>query len=324
MPPSLSACIPNYNHSQYLPEALEAVLTQSRPPEEFLLLDDASTDNSVEVIERYAQDCPHLRPLRNEHNLGVVASLDRLLRTATGDYVYFGAADDYVLPGFFERAMVMAEQYPEAGIIFGQIALRGHGGAGEDQVEIRGARRWREPLFAAPEVFLRDYLEVEPTWHSLTHATLYRREFFLEVGGFRPELGHLCDTFALRAIALVHGACYVPQPCATWRLTPRSYAASEGREITKMLGIVGSLYALMRSPEFAGRFPESYAHRWKRDLDRMVLDHYTWGLRARYGSSRWGLLRGRLLKRYLMARATLSYRGNIAAFIRSHSRGAVG
>ena len=316
--PSLTACIPNYNHSQYLPEALDAVLAQSRPPDEFLVLDDASTDNSVEIIESYAARCPYLRLVRNERNLGVVRSLDRLLRMAQGDYVYFGAADDYVLPGFFEKTLGLAEQYPAAGIIFGQIALRSHTDAEGDEVEIRGVRRWQEPLFASPEIFLRDYLEAEPTHHSLTHATLYRRELFLEEGGFRPELGHLCDTFALRAIALRYGACYLPEPCATWRVTPRSYAASEGHDPEVMLGIIASLYALMRSPEYADRFPASYALRWKGDLERMVFDHYVWKLRTPWGRSPLALLRGRLLKRYLRLGLALRHHNDLAAFL--HTR----
>jgi glycosyltransferase involved in cell wall biosynthesis len=313
----LTACIPNYNHSRYLPEAIEAVLSQSRPPDEFLVLDDASTDRSVEIIESYARACPHLRLVRNERNLGVVASLDRLLRMATGDYVYFGAADDYVMPGFFAQGMALAEQYPDAGLVFGQVALRGHDPRDPERVEIRRVPRWREPRYASPQAFLHDYLEQVPTWYPPTHAILYRRELFLEEGGFRGDLGHLCDSFTLRAIALCWGACYLPQPGATWRLTPGSYAAGEGREVATMLPIIENLYALLRSPQYRDRFPESYARRWKRELERMVLDHYLWTLREPWGRSPAALLRGRLLKRYLLARVALSYHGDIPAFLRS-------
>ncbi|MBM3777382.1 MAG: glycosyltransferase family 2 protein [Acidimicrobiia bacterium] len=52
--PSLSALMLNYNHGRYLGRAIEAIVAQSRPADEFLILDDASTDDSVEVIERHA------------------------------------------------------------------------------------------------------------------------------------------------------------------------------------------------------------------------------------------------------------------------------
>jgi len=76
--PTLTAGFPNYNHSHYLPQAIEAILSQSRPPDEFIIVDDASTDNSVEIIESYARQDSRLRLVRHEHNQGAVASLDRV------------------------------------------------------------------------------------------------------------------------------------------------------------------------------------------------------------------------------------------------------
>ena len=59
-----------------------------------------------------------------------------------------------------------------------------------------GLRRWDSDLFAAPDVFLRHYLEVEDATHSLSSADfIYRRAALLNVGGFRPELLSWTDTF---------------------------------------------------------------------------------------------------------------------------------
>lgn len=313
--PSLTVAIPNYNHSRYLPEAIEAVLAQSRPPDEFILLDDASTDNSVEIAESYARNCAFMRVARNERNLGVVATLQRLLEMSRCDWVYFGAADDHVLPGFFEQAMAMAHQHPGAGILFGQVAVISDAEEASATPQIMSVRRWTRPLFAPPEVFLREYLQTEPTWRALSCATVYRREALMELGGFRPEVGHLTDTFAIRGIGLKHGACYVPEPWAAMRYILGGYSASQGRDAEAMLGIVANLVALMRSPEFRDRFPEAYVLRWRRELNRIILEHYIWRLREPFGLSLWGLWRGRLLKRYLLARAALVYRGDVEAFI---------
>ncbi len=67
-----------YNHARYLPQVLESVLTQSVRPLEVLVLDDASTDDSVQVIQQYAARDPLVRLVRNERNLGVVATLNRV------------------------------------------------------------------------------------------------------------------------------------------------------------------------------------------------------------------------------------------------------
>lgn len=318
MSPTLTACIPNYNHARYLPDALTAVLGQARRPDEFLVLDDASTDDSVAVIESLAARDPLVTLVRNERNRGVVASLDRLLRLAKSDYVYFGAADDYVLPGFFAGALAQAERCPQAGIIFGQVAIRpAELPATAPAPEVRGVSVWPTATCADPETFLREYMAREPTWHSPTHATVYRREAFLEVGGFRAGLGHLSDTFALRVLGRRWGACYVPEPWATWRITERSYAASEGRDALKMLDLAANLEALMRAPEFRDLFPESFARRWETDLHRLALEHYILGQRARYGCGPAALWRGRLLKRWLRLVVRLRYHGDITAFLRA-------
>jgi len=317
--PTLSVLMPNYNHSQYLPQAIEAVVSQSRPPDEFIILDDGSTDNSVEIIEGYARQHSFIRILKHEPNRGVVAATKALLEAAQGEWLLFASADDYALPGFFEQAMALAERYPQAGILFGQVALVEEG-AEDRQIELRQVEHWREPLFALPEVFRREYLEATPTWYSPTHATLYRRAVLEELGGFRPELGHLSDAFALRAAGLKCGAGYLPHPCMTWRVTAGSYAHREGSDAPAMVQITAHLVSLMRSPEYRELFPERYARRWQRDLERMTLERYIWQLREPLGLSAWGMLRGRLLKRYLMLQVALRYRGDVAAFIRSREQ----
>ena len=115
---SISVIIPNYNHSRYIVGQLDALAAQTLPPLEVIVVDDASTDDSVEVVERFAQRHPIVRLLRNERNLGVVATLNRGLKEARGELVYFGAADDLVAPCLIESAQSLSERYPQAGIYF--------------------------------------------------------------------------------------------------------------------------------------------------------------------------------------------------------------
>lgn len=318
--PTLAVLMPNYNHARFLPQAIEAVATQSRPPDEFVIVDDASTDNSVEVIEAYARQHDFIRLIRHEANRGVVAGTETLQANSTADWLLFASADDYMLPGFFESAMALAEEHPQAGIIFGQVTLVPEGDE-ERVIETREVKRWQEPLYASPERFLRDFLQQTPTWYSLTHSTLYRREALREMGGFHREVGHLSDTVALRAVGLRHGAGYVPQPCVTWRVTPGSFAAREGWDAEAMLRITSELGTLLRSLEYRDLFPEEYTRRWERDLQAMTLEHFIWKLREPLGSSPWGMVRGRTLKRLLRLQVALQYRGDVAAFIHAHQRG---
>ena len=72
--PTLTALICNYNHGKYLSRAIEAMLSQSRPADEFIIIDDASTDDSVSVIRSWVERYPSIRFLQNERNMGIHAS----------------------------------------------------------------------------------------------------------------------------------------------------------------------------------------------------------------------------------------------------------
>lgn len=258
----LSVVIPNHNHATYIGRALQAMLNQSLKALEIIVVDDGSTDNSVAVIERFAEVSPNIKLMRNDCNRGVVFSMNRGLDSASGDYVYFGSADDWVLPGFFEKAMSMATDYPEAGIIFGKMRMVRPGG---EELGIGEVASWQERTFATPDMFLKEYLEMVGPTHSLCGATIYKRKPLVEVGGFRPELRFWCDTFAARAVALKYGACYIPDPCTCWRSAPDSFSGLSLRDAKSALRVVASAAWLMQSPELRDRFPTTYVAKWQRD-----------------------------------------------------------
>src|SRR5579871_3702368 len=114
--PTLSVVMINYNHGRYLPVSLGAILQQSLPATEIVFVDDCSTDNSMEVIEDFARRHPTIRVHRNEKNLGVVGACNRGLSLARGQYIYFAAADDEVLPGLFEKSLNLVAKHPEAAL----------------------------------------------------------------------------------------------------------------------------------------------------------------------------------------------------------------
>src|SRR5215471_18121754 len=112
--PSLSVVVPNYNHAKFLPTCLTAILRQSSKPLEILVLDDASTDNSLEVIRQFAAEHPLIRLVQNEKNLGVMPNLNKGVELSRGEYVYIASADDEVVPGLFEKSLRLLAEHPEA------------------------------------------------------------------------------------------------------------------------------------------------------------------------------------------------------------------
>ena len=70
--PVLSVVLPNYNHAQYLPRALDALLTQERPPDEIIVVDDCSIYGSRDIVARYAANNPSTDFFFNDENVGVI------------------------------------------------------------------------------------------------------------------------------------------------------------------------------------------------------------------------------------------------------------
>ena len=94
--PPLSVVIPNFNHGAVVGQAIRAIAEQIPAAGEIIVVDDGSTDNSAEVLERLAQEIPKLRVLRLEENRGAIFALNHGLKNARGNYINFGAADDLV------------------------------------------------------------------------------------------------------------------------------------------------------------------------------------------------------------------------------------
>jgi glycosyltransferase involved in cell wall biosynthesis len=270
---SISVVIPNYNHGEYIGKQLNLLTSQSIPPLEVIVVDDASTDDSARIIEEYARAHPLVRLIRHERNMGVNAALTTGLAACRGDFYYAGAADDLVAPGFIESIEEMIARFPQAGVYFGMYRAVDP----EDrEIGIKNISRWHEETYATPDVFLNDCLEAEHCSNSLSPSTVYRKQFIAEVGGYRAELGHWADTFMTRAIALKYGAGYTPQVLATMRWMPHGFSGSQARNVRLMLDIVGRAAWLMRSPEFRDRFPEAHVARWEKEYRDYVIWSYLW------------------------------------------------
>lgn len=310
---TLSVVMPNYNHAQFLPQAIEGIAAQSRPPDEFLILDDASTDHSLQTIEPYLKQYPFIRLIRHERNQGVVAAHQRLFAEARGDYLFAAAADDIRQPGFFEQAMQIAARYPHAGLIFGAVGIVDPQGQGVDRIEVRN---WHEPLYADPDRFMREYLVAELPSHSACSGTIYRRNALMEVGGYRNELGSWADTFAFRAIGLKYGACYLPDDVALFRRLESSYSQQAGARPRVMLDVIARAAYLMRSEGFRGRFSAAYVRGWRRAFRWQVIREYYLGAMPTghpLPSRLRRLVRG--LPRLLPTLRLIVYRGDLSCYL---------
>ncbi len=243
--PRLTVVVPNYNHGRYLPRCLDAILNQSVPPFEILVIDDASTDNSLEILEDYAQRHALLRLERNERNRGVVYNLNRGLELARGELVCFPAADDELQPGFVEKSLRLLAQHPQAALsctvcrwCFVDSGLSWLMGAGMAQ----------QAGYLSPDQLVE--LGRRGRLFLGTSSIIWRKTALREVGGFIPELRWHCDWFAAFVPAMRYGVCFVPEPLSVFRIFKQSYYSS-GRRRAEHREVLERLVARLCEPAFA-------------------------------------------------------------------------
>lgn len=94
MKPTFSICIPNYNYGAYLGETIDSILNQTFKDFEICIADNASTDNSWEVIQNYCKANSNIKAIRNTHNLGFAGNLDVVSAMVEGSWIIMLSSDD--------------------------------------------------------------------------------------------------------------------------------------------------------------------------------------------------------------------------------------
>ena len=127
--PAISVIITSYNYAHYLSSSIGSVLAQDFPSFELVVVDNASTDNTDEVVATFAND-PRLRYIKNERNIGLTPNHNNGLRHSRGEHILFLSADDMLLPGHLRRCYDYLQGHPETDVFYtGVIFIDANGTA---------------------------------------------------------------------------------------------------------------------------------------------------------------------------------------------------
>jgi glycosyltransferase involved in cell wall biosynthesis len=111
--PPITVLMPVYNGQVFLAEAIESILNQTFTDFEFLIIDDGSTDESLKIIQKYAQKDPRIKIVSNETNLKLITTLNKGISLARGEYIARMDADDISQPMRLERQFHFMQNHPE-------------------------------------------------------------------------------------------------------------------------------------------------------------------------------------------------------------------
>jgi glycosyltransferase involved in cell wall biosynthesis len=226
--PLISICIPVYNASSFVGQTIESVLRQSYRKLDILVLDNASTDETPEIIRSFKDD--RLRCVRHDTNLGAIANFNAGLALARGDWVKIVCADDTIHDTCIARQWKDVCNAGAEEVVLATCARDIVDEAGRRWLR-RGypSRRRTEPGASAIRRTLRAGTNIfgEPA------AILMRRDIALKAGGFNPAFS-FCVDVDLWVRILAHGNIVItPDALCTFRVSSKAWSVALARQQAK-------------------------------------------------------------------------------------------
>lgn len=193
--PVISAIMTVYNGEPYLREAVESILGQTFTDFEFIIVDDASTDATWQILSSY--DDQRIRLLRNSENLRVSQSANRGIALAQGQYIARQDADDISLPERFVSQMAFMQEYPDIGFVGSDFCVIDKKGRHLHSVSLPS-----DPLTVTQTLY---------QWNCTCNGSIMLQQRFLaETGLYRSQFDPSEDYDLLLRIAERHGGANVP------------------------------------------------------------------------------------------------------------------
>lgn len=184
--PTVSVIVPNYNHAQFLDKRLTTVLEQTFSDMEVLVLDDASSDSSRDVIERFKGDS-RVRTDYRATNSGIPgAQWNRGVHMAQGKYIWIAESDDYAALDLLQTLVQILDDQPDVGLAYCESTV-----VDEASHELFSGNVWTAQLDPDrwTKFFVNDGRDECARFHVVRNlipnasAVLFRRCLFEEVGG---------------------------------------------------------------------------------------------------------------------------------------------
>ena len=213
----ISVVMPVYNSELYLTDAIESILNQSYTDFEFIIINDGSTDKSLEIIQHYCKKDGRIR-MFTQPNRGLVAALNRGIKLAKGEYIARMDSDDISLPQRFEKQIEYMKNHPKCEVLGTQAELMDSEGNILDRVVSK-------PVFPIDIYLLLGHGSI------LAHPTiLMKRSTAVSVGYYRESALQAEDFDMWQRIATRSNMANLSSIQLSYRQNPESISNTQGKK----------------------------------------------------------------------------------------------
>lgn len=216
--PSITVLMAVYNGAEHLAEAIQSVLDQTYRDFEFLIVNDASTDDTARILADFSGQDSRIRVLENSENIGLTKSLNRGLAEARGTYVARMDADDISLPHRFAVQKKFLDEHPGIACV----------GSGSHIIDEHGISHGTKQLPTDP-VLVRFYLMLK---NSIIHpSVMFRTATIRECGGYNETIRFAQDyDLWSRLVSRGHSIANTPEPLIYYRLHHHSITQGDTKD----------------------------------------------------------------------------------------------
>lgn len=224
----VTAIVVVFNGEKYLRQCIDSILNQDYQPLEILVIDDGSTDSTMQIIKSYG------KKIRSYHqvNSGIAEARNKGIELANGDYIAFLDADDIWIPGKISTQITVFRKYPHYDVVYGNFKRISASVVNNDletqPMKPEIDKNWSGCLY--PRMLMDSWV------HIIT--AMAPKKIFIDVGGFDPDkkIGEDYD-FWIR-VSKKYKMTKIPYPLALYRDNPSSITArfterNYGAEIVK-------------------------------------------------------------------------------------------
>lgn len=226
----VSVIIPNYNHARYLDERIQSVLNQTYQNFEVIILDDKSTDDSREVIERY-RGCPQVSHIiYNEANSGsTFRQWEKGIGLAKGEFIWIAESDDYCEPSLLKALIEQVQAHPTCVLVYGLSQM----------VDLQGralGERMRTygNVFLKGRRFIQRYMCCENPVYNASSA-IFKRKAALEIPPLYMEYKGAGDRLFWIEIAEKGDVAIVNRPLNYFRQHPNKVTPQKTLDGTNLM-----------------------------------------------------------------------------------------
>ena len=230
--PQVSVILCVFNRPAMVDAAIRSVRAQDHPSFELLVMDDASTDETPEILRRHAAEDPRVRVFFHERNVGQTRLINVAHGHARGEHIGWIDSDDLLLPDCLSATAAVLDARPEVGCVYTDQMI-----IDEHNRPLGYGRKGEIPY--SPRRLLVDFMAF--------HFRLYRAELWAQVGGLHEDFPHAADYDFVLRLSEVAEFEHLPRPLYLYRQHANTVSSAK-----RLLQINGSADAVRAAMERRG------------------------------------------------------------------------